>query len=311
MLRILALLLTLIVSAPTLAQRPLLISYQGLLTDATGTPVPDGQLSIRFALYKQSEGGSNVWSETQSVSITSGVFDIYLGSESEIPPELFEYQLWLGVKVGTDGEMTPRTLLGVAPYAVAMYDTTTPGQIGFPCSDGLDCVSGLCADGVCCDGACDNTCEQCDSNVVGQCEPSLEGSDPDNECGAYLCNGAGSCSGACLSNDDCKSNWFCGSSFTCETKLANGSSCTSPDECIDGNCQAADGVCCRTACGGVCTTCNGTSPGECEYALAGTDPRLDCAGYYCDGSGFCQTSCFDSSECSDGYTCDGGSCVVL
>ena len=56
----------------------------------------------------------------------------------------------------------------------------------------------------------------------------------------------------------------------------NGVGCMAPTDCISGNC--VDGVCCDTACDGVCESCSQTGlVGQCSPAMAGTDPDNDCA----------------------------------
>ena len=46
------------------AQVPDRMSYQGVLTDASGVPVADGSHSLAFALYAVSSGGAALWTET-------------------------------------------------------------------------------------------------------------------------------------------------------------------------------------------------------------------------------------------------------
>jgi len=55
----------------------------------------------------------------------------------------------------------------------------------------------------------------------------------------------------------------------------NGVTCMAPTDCISGNC--VDGVCCDTACDGVCESCNQPGlVGQCSPAMMGTDPDNDC-----------------------------------
>jgi len=48
------------------------ISYQGVLTDASGTVVPDGNYNIAFKLYDVPTGGTQLWEETQLVAVSKG-----------------------------------------------------------------------------------------------------------------------------------------------------------------------------------------------------------------------------------------------
>ena len=94
-----------------------------------------------------------------------------------------------------------------------------------------------------------------------------------------------------------------------------GDPCTQPAACLSGVCS--DGVCCATACGGACLSCNlPGSVGLCAVAPAGQDPRLDCPAQgpetcgragACDGNGACRRHP-DGTICATGRACSGGSC---
>ena len=93
------------------------INYQGKLTDSSGDAVSDATYSIVFSLYTTASGGSNIWTETQSVTATSGLFSVMLGSVTSLATVNFNQTLYLGVNVEADGEMTPRKVLGAVPAA--------------------------------------------------------------------------------------------------------------------------------------------------------------------------------------------------
>jgi hypothetical protein len=122
------------------------------------------------------------------------------------------------------------------------------------CSGDNECVSGECTDGVCCNAKCDGTCEACNlaGALKGKCTDLPSGMDPDSECaGALTCDGNGAC--------------FKGPGATCNA---------------DGECQSThcvDGLCCDTACVGLCKSCKlAASPGVCTPIPLGTDPENDC-----------------------------------
>ncbi|MBU1026179.1 MAG: hypothetical protein KKA31_00445, partial [Candidatus Margulisbacteria bacterium] len=93
------------------------MSYQGKLTDSGGSPVT-GTYSIVFTIYDAESGGSSQWTETKSVSVETGLFNVMLGSTSPISSEVFATgEVWLGVKVGADSEMSPRKKLVTSAYA--------------------------------------------------------------------------------------------------------------------------------------------------------------------------------------------------
>jgi hypothetical protein len=112
---------------------PHVLSYQGVLTDPAGNPVPDSSYQITFSIYDSSTGGTLLWSETQTVQVTGGRFNVLLGSVNPLSLEVFSSgsTRWLGVTVGADMEMTPRQQLSSVAYAyVAEYaqNTLAPGQ---------------------------------------------------------------------------------------------------------------------------------------------------------------------------------------
>ncbi|MGA7306931.1 MAG: hypothetical protein WBW88_18830 [Rhodothermales bacterium] len=103
--------------AQVMAQAPDSLSFQGKLTDTGGTPL-NATVSMRFKLYK---GGTNVWTETQpSVQVTDGVFNVLLGSVTPLDTIAFDQPIDLGIKVGTDDEITPRTPLTASAFSLGM-----------------------------------------------------------------------------------------------------------------------------------------------------------------------------------------------
>lgn len=56
--------------------------------------------------------------------------------------------------------------------------------------------------------------------------------------------------------------------------IANGQGCQAGTECASGFC--VDGVCCDSACDGVCESCAAPTPGECSPVPADTDPESEC-----------------------------------
>jgi hypothetical protein len=107
-------------AAPTLSTNT--IPYQGRIANSAGTPLT-GNYEITFALYNQLSGSTALWTETwaggNSVRISDGLFNVLLGSLQPIPQSVItgNSNLWLGVKVGADVEMSPRVQLGSVPFA--------------------------------------------------------------------------------------------------------------------------------------------------------------------------------------------------
>ena len=103
-----ALLLSVSVSAP--AQIPETMSYQGVLTDGAGTPVSDGNYSLTFKIYTAASGGTEIWTEAQSVLVSGGIFSVILGAVNPLTVP-FDAPYWLSLSVNGGPEYTPRTEL--------------------------------------------------------------------------------------------------------------------------------------------------------------------------------------------------------
>jgi hypothetical protein len=108
------------------AQAPNLVSYQGLLTLTSGTPVANGSYDIKFELYNVPSGGSALWTETQSgVPVHSGTFTVSLGSVVVLPG-IFNQPLYVQVTALTGPSVSsptlfPRTLLTSVPYSLSLH----------------------------------------------------------------------------------------------------------------------------------------------------------------------------------------------
>ncbi len=96
------------------------ISYQGHLTDADGEPIDD-TLPMEFRLYTDPKGGDALWTEertgTNAVPVKKGLFKVMLGSVEPLSMEVVSQELWLGISVDGDSEMTPREQVGRVPIA--------------------------------------------------------------------------------------------------------------------------------------------------------------------------------------------------
>ena len=96
---------------------PRQINYQGLLKDAAGNNVSDGTYTMVFSIYNESTGATALWSETQSVTVSGGLFFVRLGSATPIVTVPFDKQHYLGIKVNSGEELLPRTVLSPSPYS--------------------------------------------------------------------------------------------------------------------------------------------------------------------------------------------------
>jgi hypothetical protein len=98
---------------------PALLTQQGRLLDEAGAPV-DADVSFVFSIYSAATGGTALWTETQTITVDQGYFSARLGDVTAIDPALFDgtKNLFLGVKVGADPEMTPRQRVTSVPFAI-------------------------------------------------------------------------------------------------------------------------------------------------------------------------------------------------
>ncbi len=110
------------------AQVPATTSYQGVLKDDLGDNVADGDYDFTFSLYDVPSGGSALWTEAQTLSVTDGIFNATLGAVAPLDLS-FDVPYWLGVAVDPDAEMDPRHALMTAPYAfrAAVADSVVGG----------------------------------------------------------------------------------------------------------------------------------------------------------------------------------------
>lgn len=115
-------------AATAMGQIPQRINYQCILTNDSGEFLPHGEYQIRFAIYDAATGGSTLWSETQMVQVDNGLCNVLLGDVTELPLTLFdESSRYLGIKVGSDPEMTPRQLIASVAFAFRAHSVGTGG----------------------------------------------------------------------------------------------------------------------------------------------------------------------------------------
>ena len=100
------------------ADVPSMMNYQGKITTPTGALV-DTTVQMTFTIYDDSTTGNVLWADTvSSVSVQKGIFSVLLGSNNPIPDSVFDGDIrYLGTKVGTDAEMSPRKVMVSVAYA--------------------------------------------------------------------------------------------------------------------------------------------------------------------------------------------------
>jgi hypothetical protein len=121
-----------IASLSAQAAVPQLINYQGRLTDGGGSP-ENGVFSIEFTIYDAPVAGAVLWSEVQAaVTVTDGLFSVNLGTVVSISDITFSgADTYLGIKVGADPEITPRSRITSSAYSnrISTIDGSSGGTV--------------------------------------------------------------------------------------------------------------------------------------------------------------------------------------
>ena len=125
----LALIATLTIAATALASPPEVLNVSGRLTTADGEFT--GTVDATFALYDHADAvdpAHLLWSGTDVIDVAAGRFHTLLGADFDnpLPIELFWHdELFLGVTLGSDSELTPRLRLASVPWAIRALDAET------------------------------------------------------------------------------------------------------------------------------------------------------------------------------------------
>lgn len=94
---------------------PQVINYQGRFTDKDNNPL-SGNYLVTFRFYDVASGGAALWEEGHILVMENGIFNASLGSIKPLNID-FDKDLWMGIEVASDGEMTPRVKLTSSAYA--------------------------------------------------------------------------------------------------------------------------------------------------------------------------------------------------
>jgi hypothetical protein len=199
----------------------------------------------------------------------------------------------------------------------------TDAAVASSCSDGIKNGNET---GVDCGGSCPPCANSKDCKIAGDCQSG--------DCKNLVCM-------ACATNADCATATFCDPTHgggSCTPQKTQGVACTASSQCASVSCVS--GVCCDTACAGLCQACSSAlkgmgADGVCGNIGAGNDSLDQCVDQgaascdtdgKCDGNGACQiyasgTVCV-AAYCGTGVvpvgsaavsarTCDGaGTCTM-
>jgi len=114
---------------------PSQISFQGVLKDSSGSPIT-GSREITFTIFGSSTGPGHSWTETQTISIEAGLYNVQLGAVTPLSASDFDgFTKYLGISIGGT-ELLPRVMMVSVPYAYradqATYADTAGSSGGFP-----------------------------------------------------------------------------------------------------------------------------------------------------------------------------------
>lgn len=114
------------------AAAPSKLSYQAVLLNSGGQPVTT-PVSVVFTIYDAASGGNVMWTETRNVTPDAlGRVNVMLGDNTPVAEPVFSGpDRWLGIQVGVDPEMTPRTQFAASPYSrrVSTVDGSSGGTM--------------------------------------------------------------------------------------------------------------------------------------------------------------------------------------
>ena len=103
---------------------PPLLNYQGQLTSQKNATLSN-PITIRFAIYNTPTSNQPLWQETQLITHNNGIFHTLLGSESPLPPNLFnEDNRYLEIRLDNETALQPRQRIVSVAYALQANNVT-------------------------------------------------------------------------------------------------------------------------------------------------------------------------------------------
>jgi hypothetical protein len=98
---------------------PALMNFQGRLARPDGTPVADGNYSLRFSLWDAASSGTEKWFQVMNpVLVRNGTFAVLLGNGNPLTETVLNGNVWLEIQVGSDAPQTPRQQIVSVAYAI-------------------------------------------------------------------------------------------------------------------------------------------------------------------------------------------------
>jgi hypothetical protein len=118
-----------LINQTTVAQIPKTISYQGVLTDANGTPVADSTYNVTFRFFNPES--TVIWQEMKTIQTRRGLFSILLGSTTPFHDSLkFNRPYKLGIQVSGEPQLLPLIPLNSVGYSLSAVRADSINGIG-------------------------------------------------------------------------------------------------------------------------------------------------------------------------------------
>ena len=92
---------------------PQTMAFQGRLTSTSGQAL-DGSFTVTFRIFDAAGGGTKLWEETKTLTVSTGLFSTFLGSATPLTLS-FDQPYWVEIQVGTE-LLSPRQPLAASPY---------------------------------------------------------------------------------------------------------------------------------------------------------------------------------------------------
>jgi hypothetical protein len=103
------------------ADVPKTFTYQGVLMDDHGDPLPDREYLVQFRLFDRATLGNELWHEDQTIFTYEGLFSTTLGEVQTLDLP-FDRTYWLEMELSGEHPMEPRVQLTAVPYAIHALD---------------------------------------------------------------------------------------------------------------------------------------------------------------------------------------------
>jgi hypothetical protein len=154
---------------------PSVINYQGRLTDNTPQQnLVEGTVTMVLTLWDAALGGNPLWSETRSVVVARGLFNVLLGEQTPIPPSVFADGAgrWLEIKVSGE-TLTPRQRIAATAFAnVAAKADDSPSLGGVPAESWQRRLASACPPGYAVNAVADDGVVTCILGPEGPAGPT-------------------------------------------------------------------------------------------------------------------------------------------